>query len=277
MFIENLELKTENEFDFSKKYNKNNNKNIINYKRSNSFKKANELKEKFNQEIKNKKNCFHFYSNSFKSIPIKNFSIISMNNNKLIRDSSIELIQKKKNKSNQNLFNFVSNSNNNKNIHKNSQKKITKNINNLYKYIGISKKKPKKNYDKIIDNILIRSTNNKENNNYLNIYKNSFINNKTTNYFGKTLNLINKQNKFNKSNKIPKNSTSFNLNKNNNNNKSNSNLLTYSISNLNTVNNHSRNSLLTESLSLRKSLVKLDNNDEDYFKTSRANQSTYFI
>jgi len=273
-------LKTENEFDFSKKYNKNknNSNNIINHRRSNSFKKANELKEKFNQEIKNKKNCFHFYSNSFKSIPIKNFSIISMNNNKLIRDSSIELIQKKKNKSNQNLFNFYSTSNNNNNKNINSQKKIKKNINNLYKYIGISKKKPKQNYDKIIDNILIRSTNNKENNNYLNIYnsKNSFINNKTTNYFGKTLNLLNKQNIFNKSNKIPKNST---LNKNNNNNinKSNSNLLTYSISNLNTVNNHSRNSLLTESLSLRKSLVKLDNNDDDCFKTSRANQSTYFI
>ena len=134
-----------------------------------------------------------------------------------------------------------------------------------------------------MDNILIRSKNNKKNNYYLNIYdfKNNFINKKTTNYFGKTLNLINKQNKFNKSNKIPKNLMSFNLNKNNNsifnNNKSNSNLLTYSISNLNTLNNHSRNSLLTESLSLKKSLVKLDNNDDDCFKTSRANQSTYFI
>ena len=106
LFIENLELKTESKFNISKIYNKKNNNNKINHRRSNSFIKANELKEKFNQEIKNKKNCFHFYSNSYKSIPIKNFSIISMNNNKLIRDSSIELIQKKKNKSNKNLFDF---------------------------------------------------------------------------------------------------------------------------------------------------------------------------
>ena len=80
LFIENLELKTESKFNISKIYNNNNNNNnIINLRRSNSFLKANELKEKFNQEIKNKKNCFHFYSNSYKSIPIKNFSIISMN------------------------------------------------------------------------------------------------------------------------------------------------------------------------------------------------------
>ena len=56
-----------------------------------------------------------------------------MNNNKLIRDSSIELIQKKK-KLNQNLFNFDSTSNNykNKNINKYYQKNFSKFINNLY-------------------------------------------------------------------------------------------------------------------------------------------------
>ena len=105
-----------------------------------------------------------------------------MNNNKLIRDSSIELIKKKKKKSNQYLFKFylTSINYNNKKINKNSQKNFSKNINNLYKYFGISKKKPKQNCNKIIDNILIRSTNNKENNKNLNIYdfKNNFINKK---------------------------------------------------------------------------------------------------
>jgi len=233
--------------------------------------------------MKNKKPYYHCYSNSFKSIPIKDFSTISINNNKLIRDSSIELIQKKKNKSINNLFNFCSISNNNKIINKISQKKFAKNINNLYKQFGIVKKKPKENYDKIIDNILTRSKINKENINSINIcdFKNNFVNKKSTNYFGKTTKLINKQNKFNKSNKIPKNlgriETSLNLSRNNNNNKSNSNLLTYSISNLNTLNNNSRNSLLTESLSLRKSFVKLDTNEDGSYKTSRGNQSTYFI
>jgi hypothetical protein len=80
------------------------------------------------------------------------------------------------------------------------------------------RKKPKQNCNKNIDNFLIRSTNNKKNNNYLNFYdfKNNFINKKATNYFGKTLNLIDKCNKFNKSNKISKNSILSNLNIKNN-------------------------------------------------------------